>query len=333
MTLPETMQAIVARAPGSAEVLEITRRPLPSVGEQEVLIQVVAAGVNRADIMQRKGRYPPPPDASDLLGLEVAGRVAKTGARVNRWKIGDAVCALANGGGYAEYCAVPEGQCLPLPEGVDFIGAASLPETYFTVWSNVFDRAHLAPGETLLVQGGASGIGVTAIQLAHAFGSSVYATAGTVEKCAAIENLGASRTINYRTEDFVAVIEQATAGRGVDVILDIIGGEYTPRELKSLACDGRIVWIATMGGYQADIDLRTIMLRRLTLTGSTLRPRNNAFKAAIARQLQDKVWPLFAAGKIHPVIYRVFPLADAAQAHALMESGAHIGKIVLKVAE
>lgn len=329
--LPDSMRAVEISAPGGPEVLKPTRRPMPRPAPGDVLIEVFAAGVNRPDVLQRQGVYPPPPDASDLPGLEVAGRIAAVAEGVTGWGVGDAVCALANGGGYAEYCTVPAGQCLPMPHGLDFVQAASLPETCFTVWTNVFDRGRLEPGETFLVQGGTSGIGVTAIQMVRAFGNRVFATAGSAEKCAACVELGAEVAINYRTDDFAEVVKQATGGRGVDVILDMVGGDYVPRELKALANDGRLVLIAFLGGAKATVNLADIMVRRLVLTGSTLRARTAAVKANIARSLRDQVWPLIEAGKIRPVVHAVFPLDQAADAHALMESGAHVGKIVLAV--
>lgn len=328
---PPTMRAIEISAPGAPEVLKLVTRPTPRPEASEVLIEVHAAGINRPDILQRQGVYPAPNDASDLPGLEVAGRIAALGEGVIEWKTGDAVCALANGGGYAEYCAVPYGQCLPIPKGLDFIQAASLPETCFTVWTNVFDRGALKPGESFLVQGGSSGIGVTAIQMVHAFGNHVFATAGSDEKRAACVQLGAERAINYRTEDFVEVVKSETGGKGVDVILDMVGGDYVARELKALATDGRLVLIAFLAGAKATVNLADIMTRRLVLTGSTLRPRPASVKAAIARNLREKVWPLIEAGKIRPVIHAVFPLELASEGHRLMESGAHIGKIILAV--
>ena len=331
MTLPATMRAIEITAPGKPEVLKPGTRPVPQPKPGEVLVRVAAAGVNRPDVLQRMGLYPVPPGASDIPGLEIAGTVAAVGAGVTDWKPGDALCALVQGGGYAEYCTAPAQQCLPIPKGLSPVEAASLPETFFTVWSNVFDRAHLASGESLLVQGGSSGIGVTAIQMAKAFGHKVLATAGSPQKCAACEELGADRAINYKTEDFVAVAKEATGGRGVDVILDMVGGEYVDRELKCLADDGRIVVIAMLGGARSTVNLNEILRRRLVLTGSTLRPRPVEFKGAIARSLRDKVWPHIESGRIRPVVFRIFPLEQAAQAHALMESGAHIGKIVLSV--
>ena len=333
-----TMQAIEITRPGPADVLQLTTRPMPQLGPGEVLIKVTAAGVNRPDVFQRQGNYAPPPGASDLPGLEVSGTLVEGDFSTDNpfgLKPGDTVCALLAGGGYAEYAVAPLAQCLPVPAGWSLLEAAALPENYFTVWSNVFERGQLGRGEggaaeTLLVQGGSSGIGVTAIQLAHAFGHRVFATAGNAGKCAACERLGAERAINYREEDFVAVLQQATGGRGVDVILDMVAGGYIPREIDSLAEGGRLVFIATLGGRTATIDAGVLMRRRLTLTGSTLRARPIAFKAAIARELHAKVWPLLAAGTLRPVIHQVFAAADAAQAHALMESSEHIGKLMLQ---
>lgn len=325
-----TMRAVEIAQPGGPEVLRIARRPVPKPGEKEVLIQVAAAGVNRPDVLQRKGGYPPPPGASDIPGLEVAGTVVETGRNVRRWKSGDQICALITGGGYAEYAAAPAEQCLPVPRGLSVVEAAGLPETFFTVWINVFDRARLASGETLLVQGGSSGIGVTAIQMARALGHRVFATAGSEQKCRACEALGAERCINYRTEDFSKVVREATGGRGVDVILDMVAGDYVPRELACLADDGRLVLIAFLGGSKTMLDMNDILRRRLTLTGSTLRPRPVAVKAAVARALEEKIWPLIERGAIKPVVHAVFPLDKAHEAHALMESGAHVGKIILE---
>jgi putative PIG3 family NAD(P)H quinone oxidoreductase len=295
------------------------------------LIAVAAAGVNRPDILQRQGKYAPPPGASDIPGLEVAGRVAACGNDVREWKEGDEVCALVAGGGYAEYCAAPEPQCLPVPKGLDFIQAAALPETVFTVWTNVFERGRLSAGETLLVHGGASGIGTTAIQMARARGVRVLATAGTREKCAACEKLGAERAIDYAREDFAAVVGEMTAGRGVDVILDMVGGDYLPRNLASLALEGRLVQIAFLKGPRAEIDLMAVMHRRLTLTGSTLRVRSIEEKGRIARAVRENVWPLIEKGEVRPVLHATFPLAAAAEAHRVLESGTHVGKIVLTV--
>jgi NADPH2:quinone reductase len=331
MTLPQTMRAVEITESGKPEVLKIGARPVPQPAAGEVLIKVKAAGVNRPDVLQRMGHYPVPPGASDIPGLEVAGTIVALGAGVHEWKLGETVCALVQGGGYAEYCTAPALQCLPIPKGLSEVEAASLPETFFTVWSNVFDRAGLKPGETFLVQGGSSGIGVTAIQMTKAFGHQVFVTAGSVEKCAACEQLGADRAINYKSEDFVAVVKEATGGRGVDVMLDMVGGDYVDRELKALADDGRIVLIAFLGGNRSNINLNEILRRRLTLTGSTLRPRPVEFKGAIARKLREKVWPLIETGKIKPVVYKTFPLSEAARAHELMESSQHIGKIVLTV--
>jgi putative PIG3 family NAD(P)H quinone oxidoreductase len=331
MSLPATMRVVEITQPGKPDVLKPASRALPQPKTGEVLVQVEAAGVNRPDVLQRTGHYPVPPGASDIPGLEIAGRVAATGAGVTSWRVGDAVCALVQGGGYAEYCAAPALQCLPIPKGLSAVEAASLPETFFTVWSNVFDRARLAPGESFLVQGGSSGIGVTAIQMVKAFGHAVFATAGSKEKCEACQKLGADRAIDYKTEDFAAVVKEATGGRGVDVILDMVGGDYVDRELKCLADDGRIVLIAFLGGSRANLNLNEILRRRLVVTGSTLRPRPVEFKGAIAAKLREKVWPLVEAGRIRPVIYETFPLDQAARAHELMESGRHIGKIVLVV--
>ena len=325
------MRAIQITQPGKPEVLQLCERPIPVPQAGEVLIKVHAAGINRPDVLQRLGKYPVPPGASDLPGLEVAGEIVDGDYASAGFKLGDMVCALVQGGGYAEYCTAPAEQCLPIPPGLTALEAASLPETIFTVWTNIFDRAHLAPGETLLVQGGSSGIGVTAIQLATALGHRVFATAGSDEKCRACEALGAERAINYRTEDFAVVVKELTAGKGVDVILDMVAGDYLPREIDCLADDGRIALIALLGGARAEIDLGQVLRRRLHISGSTLRPRPVAFKAAIARKLRARVWPLFAQGKLKPVIYRSFPLAQASEAHALMESSTHVGKIVLEV--
>ena len=326
------MRAVVISQPGPADVLQIAERPMPQYKAGELLIKVHAAGINRPDVLQRLGKYAPPAGASDLPGLEVAGEVVDGDFSNTEFKKGDLVCALVQGGGYAEYCAAPAGQCLPLPKGLTALEGASLPENFFTVWSNVFDRCALADGETLLVQGGTSGIGVTAIQLAAALGHRVFATAGSDEKARACEALGAERGINYRTEDFVAVVKELTDGKGVDVILDMVGGDYLPREIACLADDGRIGLIAVQGGTRAELDLGSLLRRRLTVTGSTLRPRSVAFKAAIANQLRTTVWPLIEAGKIKPVIYQTFPLEQASEAHALMEASTHVGKIMLQVA-
>jgi NADPH2:quinone reductase len=305
---------------------------MPQLKPGEILIRVLAAGVNRPDVFQRLGQYPVPPGASDLPGLEVAGEIVDGDLGDSGFRKGDLVCALVQGGGYAEYCAAPLAQCLPLPKGLSPLEAAALPETYFTVWSNVFQRAALAEGESLLVQGGSSGIGTTAIQLARALGHRVFATAGSADKCRACEDLGAERAINYKTEDFAAVVKELTNGKGVDVVLDMVGGDYVAREMSCLADDGRIVVIALLGGAKANVDLGQVLRRRLTITGSTLRPRPVAFKAQIARELRERVWPLLEAGRIKPVIYQTFPLEEAAAAHTLMESSAHVGKIMLNVA-
>ena len=325
------MTAIEIVRPGPPDVLVPATRPTPWPSPGEVLIQVAAAGVNRPDLMQREGKYPPPPGASDIPGLEVAGAIAALGSGVQDRRVGDVVCALVAGGGYAEYCLAPAPQCLPVPRGVDVIAAAGMPETFFTVWTNVFERGRLGAGETLLVHGGSSGIGTTAIQMAVAFGAKVLTTAGSAEKCAACERLGAERAINYRTEDFVQVVKDATAGRGVDVILDMVGGEYVSRNIEALAVEGRLVQIAALGGARADINLARLMQRRLTMTGSTLRPRAVSEKGAIADSLKKNVWPLVEQGRIRPVIHATFPLARAADAHRTMEGGEHIGKLVLIV--
>jgi NADPH2:quinone reductase len=325
------MRAVEITKPGGPEVLKPADRPVPTPRENEILIKVAAAGVNRPDVLQRTGNYPVPPDASDLPGLEVAGEVTATGKKVVLWKPGDKVCALVHGGGYAEYCVAPEVQALPIPKTLTPVQAASLPETFFTVWSNVYDRGRLAPGEALLVQGGSSGIGVTAIQMAAAMGNRVFATAGSDEKCAACLRLGADKAFNYKTQDWAAEVLAMTGGKGVNVILDMVGGDYVPRELKCLAEEGRLVFIAYLRGPKTELNIDTVMRRRLTLTGSTLRPRPVEFKGAIARSLREKVWPLIEAGRIKPEIYKTFPLEQAAEAHRLMESSQHIGKIVLTV--
>ena len=329
---PAAMTVIEIAEPGGPEVLRPASRPVPRPRPGEVLIEVAAAGVNRPDMLQRQGGYAPPPGASDIPGLEVAGRVAALGEGVTDWRAGDAVCALVAGGGYAEYCAAPAPQCLPVPRGFDMVQAAAVPETFFTVWTNVFDRAGLKRGESFLVHGGSSGIGTTAIQLARAFGARVFATAGGAEKCAACTKLGAERAIDYRAEDFVAAIKEATGGAGVDVILDMVGGDYVARNLACLAVEGRLVQIAFLKGSKVELNLMPLMLKRQTLTGSTLRPRSVAQKAAIAQALKERVWPLLEAGTVGPVIHRTFPLRQAADAHRLMESGTHIGKIVLTTA-
>lgn len=326
------MRAIEISRFGAPEVLRPTERPLPVAGAGEVLIRVRASGVNRPDVLQRSGAYPPPPGASDLPGLEVSGVIESGDAAAMAeagLALGDRVCALVAGGGYAEYCVAPVGQCLPVPDGFDDVQAASLPETFFTVWSNVFDRGRLQPGETLLIQGGTSGIGVTAIQLAKAFGATVMATAGSDAKCAACLALGADHAINYRTQDFSAVAKELTSGQGVNVILDMVAGDYVAREVECLAEDGRLVIIAVQGGVKAELNAGLVLRRRLVITGSTLRPRPVAFKSAIARSLHDKVWPLLQQGGVKPVIHSTFDASRAAEAHALMETNQHIGKIVL----
>ncbi len=328
--LPETMAVVEIREPGGPEVLVPAERPVPAPGPGEVLIRVAAAGVNRPDVLQRQGGYPPPPGASDIPGLEIAGSVAALGPGIQGLVEGDRVTALVTGGGYAEYCVAPSVQCLPVPAGLDLAEAAALPETFFTVWSNVFDRGGLTAGESFLVHGGSSGIGTTAIQLAKAMGARVFATAGSDAKCRACEELGAERGINYREEDYVAVLKE-TAG-GVDLILDMVGGDYVARNIKALKPDGRLVYIAFLGGSKVEVDLLPVMLKRLTITGSTLRARSTDFKGEIAGKLAAQVWPLVEAGEVRPVMADRFPLARAADAHRLMESSAHIGKIVLTVA-
>ena len=329
MTLPETMRAVEIREPGGPEVLVPAERPVPRAKAGEIVIRVAWAGVNRPDALQRAGAYDPPPGASDLPGLEAAGTVAEIGAGVSGWQVGDAVCALLPGGGYAEYAVTPAAHALPVPGGMGLREAACLPETFFTVWSNVFDRGRLRAGERFLVHGGSSGIGTTAIQLAHAFGARVFATAGSAEKCAVCEKLGAERAINYREEDFVGVLK---GEGGADVILDMVGGDYLPRNVKALAEDGRLVQIAFLQGPKVELNFALVMVRRLTITGSTLRPQSDLAKARIADALRREVWPLLEAGRVAPVMDSDFPLDKAAEAHARMESSAHIGKIVLNVA-
>lgn len=331
MSIPNTMRVVEIAQPGPPDGLKPADRAVPQPAAGEVLIQVAAAGVNRPDVAQRLGVYPPPPGASDIPGLEVAGTIVALGAGVSQWKIGDAVCALVAGGGYAQYCAAPAVQCLAVPKGLSMVEAASLPETFFTVWVNVFDRARLGNGETLLIQGGSSGIGVTAIQMAKAFGHRVFITAGSDEKCAACKALGADVAINYKTEDFVEVILRETGGRGVDVVLDMVAGDYLAREVKCLAEDGRISVIASLGGAKATLTMPQLSAKRGTITGSTLRPRSVEFKGSVARALGEKVWPKIESGAIKPVIFKTFALEEAAKAHALMESSQHIGKIVLTV--
>ena len=326
------MQAVEISAFGAPDVLRLGERPVPVAGAGEVLIRVSASGVNRPDVLQRTGNYPVPPGASDIPGLEVAGVIESGDASALAeagLKVGDRICALVAGGGYAQWCVAPVGQCLPVPEGLDDIAAASLPETFFTVWSNVFDRGRLQAGETLLVQGGTSGIGVTAIQMAKALGARVIATAGSDDKCAACLKLGADHAINYKTQDFVAAVAEITGKQGVNVVLDMVAGAYVAREIECLAEDGRLVIIAVQGGVKAEFNAGLVLRRRLTITGSTLRPRPVAFKAAIAASLRERVWPLLAEGRIRPVIHQVFPAAQAAAAHTLMESNQHVGKLVL----
>ena len=330
--LPATMTAIEISAPGGPEGLRTASRPMPMPAAGEVLIEVAAAGVNRPDVMQRQGSYPPPTGASDIPGLEVAGKVVAVGLGVNHIKLGDSVCALVTGGGYATHCAAPELQCLPIPKRFSMVEAAALPETFFTVWHNVFERGALKPGESILIHGGTSGIGTTAIQLAKAFGAqAIFATAGSRDKVHATEKLGATRGIDYKHDDFVKVVKDATSGRGVDVILDMIGGDYIQRNISALAVDGRLVYIAFLRGPQAEVNLLPLMLKRAWITGSTLRARPVEQKGAIAAALRRQVWPLLDQGKVKPQIFKTFPLAEAAEAHRLMESSAHIGKIVLTI--
>lgn len=329
MAIPETMRVVEIIEPGPPEALRIGTRPVPAPGAGEVSIRVAAAGVNRADTMQRKGNYPPPPGASDILGLEVSGTVAAVGQGVSDLAVGDEVCALLTGGGYAEYCLAPAPQCLPIPAGASLIDAAALPEAYATVWTNVIDRGRLEEGESLLVHGGSSGIGTVAIQLARLFGARVFATAGTPAKCAACVALGAERAIDYRAEDFVAVLHEATGGRGVDLVLDMVGGAYLERNLATLAIEGRLVIIALMEGARAELDLARLMSRRLTVTGATLRARSVEQKAEIMTALRARVWPRFASDELRPIVHATYSLADAAEAHRVMESSVHIGKLLL----
>lgn len=327
--LPAKMTAIAITTPGGPEVLKPALIPVPAPKDHEVLIKVAAAGVNRPDVLQRQGGYPPPAGAPATPGLEVAGHVVAKGAQVKRYKEGDTVCALVPGGGYADYCVAAEDNALPVPGDISLVEAGGIPETFFTVWTNVFERGGLKPGETLLVHGGSSGIGTTAIMMAHQLGARVFATAGSADKCRACEALGAQRGINYLEEDFGQIVKVATDGKGADVILDMVGGDYVGRNLAVAAMHGRIVNIAFLKGSKVEVDLLPIMLKRLTLTGSTLRPRSVAEKAEIARALEARVWPLLAHGRIRPQIFKTFPLAEAAEAHRLMESSAHVGKIVL----
>lgn len=329
MTLPTTMRAVEIMQPGGPEVLVPTTRPVPQPAVGEVLIKVAVAGVNRPDVVQRQGLYPPPPGASDLPGLEVSGTIAALGDGVTGWQVGDRVCALLGGGGYAGYATAPAGQVLPVPDGLDMVQAAALPETVFTVWTNVVERAGLVAGESFLVHGGTSGIGTIAIQLAKALGATIFATAGGADKVAACRALGADHAIDYKTQDFVSVVKEATGGKGVNVVLDMVGGDYLPRNLDCLALEGRHVSIAFLRGPKVELNLMPVMLKRLTLTGSTLRARTIAQKAALATTVRDKVWPLVTGGQVRPVIARTFPLEAAADAHRLMESSTHIGKIML----
>ena len=332
MSVPQTMTYVRADGAGGPEVLGLATGPVPTPKPDEVLIRVQAAGVNRPDVAQRQGSYPPPPGASPNLGLEVSGEVVAVGDQVTQWSVGDLVCALANGGGYAEYCTAPAPQCLPWPKGYDAIRAAALPETFFTVWANLFQIGRLTKGETALVHGGTSGIGVTAIQLAHELGARIFVTAGSDDKCAACLKLGAEAAINYRTQDFAAEVKTLTDGRGVNVVLDMVGAPYAARNVRSLGMDGRLVMIAFLQGSKVqEFDFVQVMVKRLVLTGSTMRPRTTAQKGQIAAELQEKVWPALDAGRCPPVIHATFPLAQAAEAHRLMESSAHIGKIMLSV--
>ncbi len=329
--MSDTMQCIEISEPGAPEVLKPATRSVPQPGEGEVLIKVVVAGVNRPDVLQRMGGYPPPPGASDIPGLEVAGEVVDIGTGVEGLSIGDQVCALVTGGGYAEYCPAPALQCLPIPKGMSLFDTAALPETFFTVWTNLYQRANLQAGETLLVHGGSSGIGTTALQIASSLGARVITTAGNAEKCDACLQLGAERAVNYKEENFVDAVKEFTAGKGVDVVLDMVGGDYLPKNIKCLAPDGRHVNIAFLQGSKVEINMMPVMLKRLTLTGSTLRARPVAVKAKIAEELEKTVWPLLEAGKIKPVIHSIFPLSKASEAHKLMESSQHIGKILLEI--
>jgi putative PIG3 family NAD(P)H quinone oxidoreductase len=325
------MNYVIAREPGPPEVLTLAQTSVPKPRAEEVLIEVAYAGVNRPDLLQRAGAYPPPADASPIIGLEVAGSIAAVGESVRDRRVGDVVCALTPGGGYAEYCTTPASFCLPFPHGLSALEAAGLPENYFTVWNNVFDRAHLAAGETILIHGGSGGIGLTAIQLSKACGATVIATVGSAEKAAFCRGIGADHVVNYREQDFVAEVAAITGKRGVDVVLDIVGGDYFEKNLRCLALEGRLLLIAFLQSSRVNVDVRHVMVRRLTITGSTLRASPTKRKAEIATSLRQKVWPLFESGKLKQVVQRTFPLAEAAAAHALMESGAHIGKIMLEV--
>jgi NADPH2:quinone reductase len=329
--LPAEMTAIAIREPGGPEMLVPEKRPMPHPGEGEVLVKVAAAGVNRPDVIQRKGHYPPPKGASDIPGLELAGEVVAIGTGTKRWKVGDKLTALVTGGGYAQYCVVPEPQALPIPTGFSMVEAAAMPETFFTVWHNVFERGLLKSGETFLVHGGSSGIGTVAIMLAKAFGARVFATAGSAEKCEACKKLGAEIAVNYKTEDFVAILKAATGDAGVNVILDMVGGDYIDRNYQLATMDGRVIQIAFLSSSKANVDFRLMLTKRLTHTGSGLRPRSVADKGKMARAMEEKVWPILNAGKVKPVIDSTFPLAEAAKAHARMETSQHIGKIVLTI--
>ncbi len=331
MPLPNTMRYIAVREPGPPDVLVAAEGPLPQLKPGEVLVEVAYAGVNRPDCLQRSGAYPPPVDASPIVGLEVAGRIAALGEGVTTWQIGDEVCALTPGGGYAEYCATPAGFCLPIPTGLTLREAAGIPENYFTVWYNVFDRVHLAAGESILIHGGTSGIGLTAIQLAKAFGATVYTTAGSADKVAFCSSMGADHAIDYKTQDFVAEVARLTNKRGVNVVLDMVGADYVEKNLKCLALEGRLTQIGFLNGSRVDVDLRHVLMKRLTITGSTLRASPPARKVALANSLLEKVWPLFAQRRLQVVIQETLPLAQACAAHALMESGRLIGKVILKV--
>ncbi|MEQ8503986.1 MAG: NAD(P)H-quinone oxidoreductase [Rhodospirillales bacterium] len=333
MTIPDTMTCVEIAEPGGPEQLRITQRPVPAPAKGEILIKVAAAGVNRPDVVQRQGHYAPPEGTTDIPGLEVSGTVVALGDGVSDWKIGDTLCALVAGRGYGEYVTAPIEQCLPVPEGLSMVEAAALPETFFTVWTNLYERGDLKPGEALMVHGGTSGIGTTAIQVASQLGAKVIATAGSAEKCQACLDLGADRAVNYREEDFVDAAKDFTGGKGVDVILDMVGGDYIARNLKSLNRDGRLVNIAFMKGSKAEINFMPLMLKRLTITGSTLRAQSVARKGIIARAVRETVWPLITDGKVKPVIYKTFSLDQAKEAHELMESNQHIGKIVFQVAE
>ncbi len=331
--IPEQMSVVEIKEFGDADQLVPSSRPVPTPSESEVLIKVAYAGVNRPDVIQRRGLYPPPPGESDIPGLEVSGTIVKMGTGITSFNLGDTVTALVGGGGYAEYCTAPVGQCLPIPAGFSLEQAAAIPETYFTVWSNVFDRCELKSGETILIHGGTSGIGTTAIQLAKAFGATVITTAGSDDKCKACLELGADLAINYRTEDYVEKSKTFTNKKGVDVILDMVGGDYIQKDISTLAIDGRLCFIAFLGGPEASVNFMPVMLKRLKITGSTLRARSKEFKADVAQKLQQRVWPLLAENQLHPVLYKTLPLFEASEAHKLMESSKHIGKIMLKVSD